>query len=101
MSGSLGKPSSEEDASIRASMAADMANWKASYGEAFERPNRGDLKAAGGCLWRHGAPPDYTIADHAFLSGKTQEHGRGETTQTLFFNIWLKKYFSFHFFCLL
>ena len=50
-----------------------LEELKTKYG--FREPDRGDLDDEG-IEWRSGKP-DYTLANYAFLTGRTQNHAKG------------------------
>lgn len=45
----------------------------------FKIPVRSHMEGptAEGVTWRHGAPPDYTLANHSYLTGKMSTHAEG------------------------
>jgi len=77
MSGDASKPSSAAETAERVRMREEMEIWRENLGEAFQRPDRGEIAEAQ-VKWRKGGPPDYTKADYVFLKGKTQAHQAGE-----------------------
>ena len=66
---------------VRARMREDILRWQSQHGELFDEPHRGEpFDEEGVVAWRHGAPPEYTVGNHAFLKGKTQMHKKGDGT---------------------
>jgi hypothetical protein len=53
----------------------DLEELKTKFG--FREPNRSLVNEDNDVIWRYGKIPDYTLANIAFLLGKTQDHKAG------------------------
>ena len=76
-----GHASTQMSAAGLAALRAEMAGWRARFGgHAFDEPDRDAVLSDedDDVKWRSGDRPEYTVANHAFLRGKTQTHKRGE-----------------------
>ena len=54
----------------------NLEDLKTQFG--FREPDRGLDKENPDVIWRHGAIPNYTLANTSFLLGKTQNHKAGK-----------------------
>jgi hypothetical protein len=53
----------------------NLEELKTKFG--FREPNRSLDNEDNDVIWRYGKIPDYTLANNAFLLGKTQDHKAG------------------------
>jgi len=68
---SHGPASKAEIANVRAKLQALLAKYPE-----LKEPQRAFLEPES-ATWRFGAPPDYTLANYAYLTGKTKNHTEG------------------------